>query len=85
VPCGQVAVATGVAREGTYSYSACHCKATWQLQLRDQNTSNKRGAGRTDLARLHDFVVLEWVEVVLDMNRSLLDNLGAKKWIGRRR
>jgi len=37
-----------------------------------------------NLARLHDFVVLEWVEVVLDMDRSLLDDLGAKEWIGRR-
>lgn len=38
-----------------------------------------------DLACLHDFVVLEWVEVVLDVNRSFLDDLGTKKWIGRRR
>lgn len=39
----------------------------------------------SDLVRLHDFVVLEWVEIILDMNRSFLHDLGAKEWIGCRR
>lgn len=36
----------------------------------------------SNLVRLHNFVMLEWVEVILDMNRSLLHDLGAKEWIG---
>jgi hypothetical protein len=44
-----------------------------------------RGRALTNLARLHNFVVLEWVKIVLNMNRSLLDKLGAKEWIRRGR
>jgi hypothetical protein len=40
---------------------------------------------RTNLARLYDFVMLEWVEIVFDMNRPLLDDLGAKERIRRGR
>lgn len=45
-------------------------------------TERPRG---TNLARLYDFVMLEWVEIVFDMDRPLLDDLGAKEWIGRGR
>jgi len=41
-----------------------------------------RGGAYTNLVRLHKFVVLEWVEIVLDMYNSLLDDPGAKEWIG---
>jgi hypothetical protein len=36
----------------------------------------------SNLVCLHNFVMLEWVEIVLDMNRAFLHDLGAKEWIG---